>query len=214
MKLNKLLTAIVLIGVFFVIQGCSGSTCPAQNTGISNNDVVEDASDSDTGDTNTSESVDISDSYEEEAVVKPVMSDQIPDNSLYLQLQNTDPNDLIVLVKAKGINGLSALAFALRYDPQYLQLKGGTLTDLFDAQHGKGIFKVTVVPTNRISIGGAFYGLRHSVDIKDRVLATIHFVVKKQGDTNLTFIPADLLAINKNKQEISINLLSATIKEE
>ena len=201
MMLKRLL--IVSAGVISLLSGaCVKSTCPCDSGDVQ--DLQEGL--------RLQDSEEPSGDVEDSKLVDVALHQEIPDNAFYFEVGSVEAQRLEILVKAKGIKGVSALALSILYKPSDLEVQEIQVQDIFDEATGAGVFRGVKVPDGRISIGGAYYGLKRQRDLNNTTLARIIFKVKHSGESYLAFMPADTLVLARNRSTVKVNLVNSTLR--
>ena len=187
-----------------LILGCAGSTCPSRIDpgGIHHKDATA----------SPERPLESPDTTTEEEKTRITLQSSVPDNSIFLELAQADSSHLVVEVRARGIEHVALLSLSLAYDTQLLQLEEVRTLDIFDEQDKAGIFRGVEVPKGRITLGGAYFGLKRSRALDDAPLAILRFLIKGHGIAKITFLPAEALVVGRDHKGISVELLDATVE--
>jgi len=199
----KILTAII----FIFIAGCIDPDTPNQDNGVMADAVTDSVAPGDAVlDAQTDKT---SDSGQE--LSSPVMTVNAPDDSVYFAMKSVKGRTLTVEVRAKGIRAVALLSFRVKFDSTVLALMKTETAALFGQADKKGVFMSKDMGDGTISFGGAYFGLRKSVDFKDDLIATLTFNILKPVAVDLSLPAGYVLVLDRHRHPITVNFLNSNL---
>lgn len=200
---------ILLLVILISIAGCLDPDTPNPDNGpVKDVDVQSDQVDvqADQKDVQVTDAADSA-----EKVSPPKFTATPTDDSIYLIMKAVQDKTVTVEIRAHDIKGVGLLSFRVKYDPTALNLTKVVPAPLFGQADNTGVFMAKDMKDGTISLGGAYFGLKKTVDFKDDLITTLTFTVLQSKTVDLTFPAGYVLVLDKNRKPVSVTFINSSL---